>query len=328
MLPQERNGVPLIGTSSGLGCNFVFMHYDRGFKMAQVDIVEENAEFAAASAAHGRATAPKLGSRLWWKHVLESRWILWITTPTLLWSFIAWWDWIIDRNDVSPLLIPAPGVVWDALVFVVQQPHVQRHTFITLYETLIGFTFAAMFGLVVGVVLGKVRFLERLLSPFIVATQVVPKVAVVPLFVLWFGFGVQSKIFMAALLAFFPILQNTILGVRSIERGHRDLMLVVQAPRWKRIVSLDVPSSLPYVLTGVELGMVFALTGAVVGEYLGGSEGLGAFVIITLGALKTDQLFAAVVLLTILGFMLYAVVAGIRRFAIPWHESSGLVRDT
>jgi NitT/TauT family transport system permease protein len=241
--------------------------------------------------------------------------------------FILWWDWIVVRNDVSPLLIPAPGVVWDALIFVVQQPHVQRHTYITLYETLVGFSFAAVFGITAGVALGKVRFLERLFSPFIVATQVVPKVAVVPLFVLWFGFGVQSKIFMAALLSFFPILQNTILGVRSIDRGHRDLMLVVQASRLKRIVSLDVPSSLPYVLTGIELGMVFALTGAVVGEYLGGSEGLGAFVIITLGALKTDQLFAAVVLLTVLGFMLYAVVAGIRRFVIPWHESSGLVRD-
>jgi len=270
---------------------------------------------------------PRLGSRRWWKQALESRWILWVTTPSLFTIFILWWDWIVVRNDVSPLLIPAPGVVWDALIFVVQQPHVQRHTYITLYETLVGFSFAAVFGITAGVALGKVRFLERLFSPFIVATQVVPKVAVVPLFVLWFGFGVQSKIFMAALLSFFPILQNTILGVRSIDRGHRDLMLVVQASRLKRIVSLDVPSSLPYVLTGIELGMVFALTGAVVGEYLGGSEGLGAFVIITLGALKTDQLFAAVVLLTVLGFMLYAVVAGIRRFVIPWHESSGLVRD-
>lgn len=269
----------------------------------------------------------RFGSRRWWKYALESRWILWITTPALFAMFIIWWNWTIVRNDVSPLLIPSPGVVWDAIVFVVQQPHVQRHTYVTLYETLVGFGFAALFGIGVGILLGKVRFLERLLSPFIVATQVVPKVAVVPLFVLWFGFGIESKIFMAALLSFFPILQNTILGVRSIDRGHRDLMVVVQASRLKRVLSLDIPSSLPFVLTGIELGMVFALTGAVVGEYLGGSEGLGAFVIITLGSLKTDQLFAAVALLTVLGFVLYAVVAGIRRFVIPWHESSGRLRD-
>lgn len=273
------------------------------------------------------ARGPRIGSRRWWKKTLDSSWILWFTTPALFILFVAWWNWTIIRNDVSPLLIPAPGVVWDALIFIVQQPHVQRHTYVTLYQTLVGFGFAALFGITLGVALGKIRFLERLLSPFIVATQVVPKVAVVPLFLLWFGFGMESKIFMAALLSFFPILQNTILGVRSIERGHRDLMVVVQASRFKRIVSLDIPSSLPYVLTGVELGMVFALTGSVVGEYLGGSEGLGAFVIITLGALATDQLFAAVVLLTVLGFLLYAVVAGLRRFLIPWHESSGLVGD-
>lgn len=294
---------------------------------AQTTGVDRGDSAGAADRGPVAARGPRLGSRRWWKKVLDSRGILWLTTPSLFALFVVWWNWTIVRNDVSPLLIPATSVVWDALVFIVQQPHVQRHTYVTLYQTLVGFGFAALFGITLGVALGKVRFLERLLSPFIVATQVVPKVAVVPLFLLWFGFGMESKIFMAALLSFFPILQNTILGVRSIERGHRDLMSVVQASRFKRVVSLDIPSSLPFVLTGVELGMVFALTGSVVGEYLGGSEGLGAFVIITLGALATDQLFAAVILLTAMGFVLYAVVAGLRRVLIPWHESSGLVPD-
>lgn len=273
------------------------------------------------------AAGPRPSRRARRRHVMESRWILWVSTPMLLALFLVVWRLYVVVLEVGPLLLPPPEDVFSAIIFLVQQPYVHQHAYATLYATLVGFSLAAVVGIMLGVLLGKVRFLERLLSPFLVATQVVPKVAIVPLFILWFGFGVTSKVFMAALLAFFPVMQNTILGVRSIERGHRDLMTVVQASRWKRIVSLDIPSSLPYVLTGVELGMVFAITGAVVGEYLGGNEGLGAFVVITLNALRTDQLFATVLILTFLGFMLYAIVAAIRRYAIPWHESSGRIRD-
>ncbi|MCL6649740.1 MAG: ABC transporter permease [Chloroflexi bacterium] len=253
-----------------------------------------------------------------------ARWLLWITTPLILAALLAAWKAYVVLTDVSVLILPPPEQVAAATVRLLSSPFFYEHLSITLYETLVGFALGCLAGITFGVVLGKLRALERILSPFIVATQVIPKVAVVPLFILWFGFGPNSKIFMAALLSFFPLMQNTILGIRSIDRGHQDLMTVVQASRWQRLWLLEIPSSLPYVLTGIELAIVFAITGAVVGEYLGGDRGLGALAVITLAALRTDALFATVFILTVLGFLLYAVVAASRRFVIPWHESSGV----
>lgn len=249
--------------------------------------------------------------------------LLWVTTPLLLGLFLLAWKAYTVLFDVGALILPPPEAVGVALVELLQGRMIYEAMYFTLYETVVGFALAAVVGIVLGIVLGKMRRVERVLSPFLVATQVVPKVAIIPLFLLWFGFGTTSKVFMAAIISFFVMMQNTILGIRSIDPGHRDLMRVIGAPWWKRVISLDIPSSLPYVLTGVELGIVFAITGAVVGEYLGGDEGLGALAVVMLAGLRTDLLFATVIIMTLLGFALYAVVAGIRRFAIPWHESSG-----
>jgi len=262
---------------------------------------------------------PRVPRRKW----TDTSLMLWITTPLLLLVFIGAWKAYTVMFGVGELMLPPPETVGTALVELMQGSLIYEAIQITLYETLVGFALAAVVGVALGIILGKARKLERVLSPFLIATQVVPKVAIVPLFLLWFGFGPTSKIFMAAIIAFFVMMQNTILGIRSIEPGHRDLMRVIQAPWWKRVISLDIPSSLPYVLTGVELGIVFAITGAVVGEYLGGDEGLGALATMMLAALRTDMLFAVVIVMTVLGFLLYAVTAAIRRFAIPWHESSG-----
>ncbi|MBK1789187.1 ABC transporter permease [Prauserella sp. ASG 168] len=246
-----------------------------------------------------------------------------MTTPLILIAFLGLWKLYTVVSGVGELILPPPEKVGIALVQLLGDASVWQATYVTLYETVVGFALAAVVGIALGIVLGRARTLERILSPFLVATQVVPKVAIVPLLLLWFGFGLASKIFMAAIIAFFVMMQNTILGIRSIDQGHRDLMRVIRAPWWKRVISLDIPSSLPYVLTGVELGIVFAITGAIVGEYLGGDQGLGAMATVMLSALRTDQLFAVVIIMTLLGFLLYAIVAGVRRYAIPWHESSG-----
>jgi NitT/TauT family transport system permease protein len=251
------------------------------------------------------------------------RWLLWVTTPLLLAAFLGLWKLYTVVFDVSELVVPPPEQVGSTLVDLLGESMIYEASYVTLYETIVGFAIAAVVGVGLGILLGKVRLLERVLSPFLVATQVVPKVAIVPILLLWFGFGLEPKIFMAAIISFFVMMQNTILGIRSVEPGHRDLMRVIQAPWWKRVLSLDVPSAMPAILTGIELGIVFAITGAIVGEYLGGDDGLGALATVMLASLRTDQLFAVVIVMTVLGFLLYAVVAAIRRFAIPWHESSG-----
>jgi NitT/TauT family transport system permease protein len=150
---------------------------------------------------------------------------------------------------------------------------------------------------------------------------VVPKVALVPLFIIWFGFGMTSKIVIVTLLAFFPIMLNVMLGVRSVDPGHREVMRSLNAGRWATFWRLEYHSTLPYVLAGMEIGIVFAIIGAVVGEYLGGNEGLGYLIVASLNALNAEALFAVIIVLTALGFALFLAVVALKRFLIPWHES-------
>lgn len=245
----------------------------------------------------------------------------WITTPLLLVAMIVVWDAYVTGYGVSPLILPAPGQVWTALVRILQDARTLGHAWTTLYETLAGFGIAIVIGTSLGALLGKVAWLERTVNPFIVALQVMPKVALVPLFIVWFGFGPTSKVVMAAVLAFFPIMTNTILGIKSVDRGHRELMVSLNASSWQTLRELELPTALPYLLTGAEIGIVLAIIGAIVGEYLGGSQGLGHMAVATMNAFDVQAMFAVIVLLTLMGFALYFLVVGLRKYITPWHES-------
>lgn len=246
----------------------------------------------------------------------------WISTPLLLALVIGAWKLATVVFDISEFVLPPPETVAVALADVVRDPEIWLvHARTTLVETVAGFAIALVTGIVTGAVLGQVFWLERAVRPFVVALQVIPKVALVPLFVIWFGFGMTSKVVIAAILAFFPIMLNVLLGVRSIEPGHRDVMRSLDAGRWQTFQSLDFHSTLPYVFAGMEAGIVFALIGAIVGEYLGGNEGLGYLVVVSLNQLDAPRLFAVIVLLAALGSVLLFAVNGIKRLMIPWHES-------
>jgi NitT/TauT family transport system permease protein len=182
-------------------------------------------------------------------------------------------------------------------------------------------------GIVLGIVIGRIAWLETTLNPFIIAIQVVPKVAFVPLFVVWFGFGMTSKVIMAAVLAFFPVLTNTVLGVKSVDAGHRDVMTSLNASRLQILHRLELPSSLPYILAGMEVGVVLGIIGAVVGEYLGGATGLGFLLISRMNAMETDGLFAVMIHMALLGFAFYFAIGLLRRVLTPWHESANLLRE-
>ncbi|MGY1751129.1 ABC transporter permease [Modestobacter sp. SYSU DS0511] len=245
----------------------------------------------------------------------------WISTPIMLILLIGSWQFAVSVVGVSEFILPAPLAVWNSLVDLLSSSSVYRDIWITLAEVLIGFGIALVVGMAVGAVLGRVLWLERAVQPALVALQVVPKVAFIPIFVIWFGFGMTSKIIMAAILAFFPIMLNVMLGVRSVDRGHRDVMRGLGASRWATFKSLELPSTLPYVFAGAEVGIVFAVIGAIVGEYLGGSEGLGHLVVSSLNALNAPQLFAVIVLLALMGSLLYLAVTTTKRLVIPWHDS-------
>jgi NitT/TauT family transport system permease protein len=255
------------------------------------------------------------------RKAFREAWVPWITTPLLVIALLIGWQAYVRASGVNGFILPAPAQVWNAYLDELGRATLWRHTAATLYETVVGFVWATVIGLGLGVLIGRWRWLETTLNPFVVATQVVPKVALVPLFVVWFGFGPVSKVLLAATLAFFPILTNTVLGVKSVDLGHRDVMVALNAPRWKVFTRLELPSALPYVLTGMEVGVVLAIIGAVVGEYLGGNTGLGYLLIAKMNAYETDSLFAVIIHMTLIGFAFYWVMGSVRRLLIPWHES-------
>jgi NitT/TauT family transport system permease protein len=246
----------------------------------------------------------------------------WISTPVLLVLIVGFWKLSTVVFSVSRFVLPPPEEVAATLWTLIQQPEVWLvHTRVTFIEIVVGFAAALVTGVVSGAVLGRVFWLELAVRPLVVGLQVIPKVALVPLFVIWFGFGLSSKIVVAAIFAFFPIMLNVMLGVRSVEPGHREVMRSLDASRWQTFRSLDFHSTLPYVFAGMEVGIVFALIGAIVGEYLGGNEGLGYMVVVSLNALDAPQLFAVITLLAVLGLLLLFTVTGLKRWMIPWHES-------
>ena len=245
----------------------------------------------------------------------------WILSVALLIALLGLWEGYVRVFKVSPFLLPPPSTVMVAWVQSLTTAVLWVHTWITVVETVLGFLIAVVIGVGLGSLLGKMPRLEQTMNPFIVATQVVPKVALVPLFVVWFGFGLEPKIIIAAILAFFPILMNTILGVKSVDRGHREVLMSLNASRWQVVTQLEFPSALPYILTGMEMGIVLSIIGAVVGEYLGGNQGLGNLAVKEMNSYNTTALFAVIIHLSVVGFAFYALLVASRRFAIPWHES-------
>ena len=250
----------------------------------------------------------------------------WGATPAILIIFFVAWELGVKLFHVNELILPAPTQIFAKLFTMLGTGSIWLDAQTTTIEAVVGFLIGLVAGVITGVVLGKSPLLELSMRPLIVASQVVPKVALIPLFVIWFGFGISSKIIIAALMAFFPIMLNVLLGVRSVDPGHRDVMRSLNATRWQTFRHLELKSILPYVFAGMEVGIVFSVIGAIVGEYLGGSSGLGFQLVNTLNQLDAPGLFAVILLLAALGLILYSLVTSAKKISIPWHESTNMTK--
>ena len=252
----------------------------------------------------------------------QPRSFLWILPLVMVVLFFAGWTWYVRAAGISRFILPEPMAIFTAFIKLLQEPDIWDHVWITVFETVSGFLIAIFVGVFLGVVMGKVRIVEVALKPFVIATQVVPKIALVPLFILWFGFGPESKIVISAVLSFFPIFSNTMLGIKSVDLGFREVMTTFRSTPWQRFRFLELPSALPYILTGMEVGIVLAIIGAIVGEFIGANQGLGYLAVATLQELQVDTLFAVILLLALIGLSLYFAVVTLRRWLVPWHESA------
>lgn len=246
--------------------------------------------------------------------------VLWIVAIAVV--FLAGWKTYVEVADISRFVLPAPEEVGSALVEVLGEDSTWHHLQVTVWEIVGGFAVAVVAGVLIGTIIGELPAVERVVNPYLVVLQVLPKVAIIPLLLLWLGFGSSARILIAAVFAFFPMTSGTRAGIRAVDHGHLDLAATLQTSRWQRLWLFELRSAMPSILTGMEVAIVLATVGAVVAEYLSGGEGLGWLAVTNLNQLRVDRLFAIIVLLCAVGVALYVAVAGLRRVLVPWHTSA------
>ncbi len=234
---------------------------------------------------------------------------------------IGFWKGITSLFNIPPFLLPPPEDVFFEYLSLLGNGMLLKHTYVTLYETITGFLAGMTIGILLGYPLAKSRKLERILSPYIVAAQTAPKIALAPLIVIWLGFGLSSKIFLVALIVFFPIFVNMITGIRSSDRNLLELMKSTGASKFDIFRKIEIPSSLPMLFAGFKTAITLAVIGAVVGEFVGANAGLGYLTIYAAGLMDTPQVFVAIIQLTVLGIILYALVSFIEKLLMPWYEA-------
>ncbi len=230
------------------------------------------------------------------------------------------WQGFTTFSQIPSFIFPSPEEVWIRLVIVLKDGSLLKHTLVTLQEVLLGLALGLTAATVTGYLLAKSRVVERVLSPYIVASQSIPIVAIAPLLVIWLGPGMLSKILTSALIVFFPVLVNTIVGLRSVPRELYDLMKSLQANSWQRIVKLEIPASLPVFLGGLRIGATLAVIGAVVGEFVGADKGLGFLVNVGRGLYDTALVFVAVFTLVFLALGLYSAVVFLENHLLSWQK--------
>jgi NitT/TauT family transport system permease protein len=251
-----------------------------------------------------------------------------ITTPFFIALFLGIWKAYVELSDISPFLLPAPEAVGSALVGQVTDPELWKiDVWTTFYETVVGFGLGVSGGVMAGYAMGKSRLVEAIANPFVVTLKVIPQVALIPLFIIWFGFGATSKVASAAMLSFFPVLINTILGVRSVDPDLRELLKSIGANKFTVFRRLEAPYALAYVLSGAQVAILLAMTGAFVGEFLAGTKGLGRLLVDYHAQFMIPELYGAVVIMSMFGFTLYMSVRSLAIVLIPWHESVSEGKD-
>jgi NitT/TauT family transport system permease protein len=231
------------------------------------------------------------------------------------------WELAVWALDVPPIVLPAPTDIAESMVDLLKSATFAMHLGVTLYEILAGFALGAFSGLALGCLIGRFPLLEKSLYPYLVAFQTVPKVALAPIIVIWFGFGVGSKIVITAIISFFPILANTIAGLRATPPEQVELLLAFTATRWQIFRKVQMPQALPYIAVGVDVALMMAVIGAIVGEFVSAKAGLGFLILQKNFSMDMAGVFAILIVLSAIGVVLHLAVQVLRRKLIFWLDT-------
>lgn len=239
--------------------------------------------------------------------------ILVLAGSLVLWEIGVWWF------QPSPLILPPPSMIFAAFL---ETPWVfMRHLGFTLGMTALGFVLAVVLGVLLAIAIVYSPLVERTVYTLLVALNSIPKVALAPLFVIWMGTGVEPKIAIALMLAIFPIVIDTVLGLRSVDPDMLNLARVSRASPMAILMKIRFPCALPSLFAGMKVAVSFALVGAIVGEFVAGSRGLGFQILVAQGQFDTVRVFVPLLLLGVVGTILFFLVDYAERVCLPWHVS-------
>lgn len=250
------------------------------------------------------------------RKVFESR----AFRPIALIAFIIiGWELTIQLFQIKPYLVPDPLVVIRQLI--TDWPKLWSETLVTTYATVGGFLLSALIGVPLAMLIAYSRLIESYVYPLLVFSQSVPKIAIAPLLVVWFGFGIVPKIVTAFLLGFFPVVVSTVMGFKSVDRDMIDLVRSMKASRLQTFLKISLPFAMPSIFSGLKVSVTLAVVGAVVGEFVGANSGIGYVLQVANGNFDLPLMFAALILLSLVGVVLFVLVDMVERVMIPWHAS-------
>jgi NitT/TauT family transport system permease protein len=247
-----------------------------------------------------------------------------ISVPLLFVVVVGAWQVLLMKMRVAEFLLPTPATIAGRLMLELTQQTYWYHTGVTLLEVALGFAIAACLGVLIAAVIAEVPLIEKTVYPYLVALQTLPKIAIAPLLIIWLGFGLESKILIAAMVSIFPVLVNMLAGLKTVDPKRLALMRALSASKWQIFVKLKLPTSLPFLFAGLDTAVVFAVLGAIVGEFVGASRGLGSLIIQMQFAMDVAGVFSVLVILAAIGITLHLIMQFIARRMAFWADTSQL----
>lgn len=233
---------------------------------------------------------------------------------------LAAWEAAVDLFSIPKFLLPSPSSI---LMKMAESPDLlARHALVTTRETIEGFALAMMIGVTLAVLIVHSRLVEETLYPILIFMQLTPKMAIAPLLIVWMGFGDPPKIAIAFLISFFPIVIDTATGLKSVELEQLEMLHGLRATRWQILMKARFPSAIPFIFSAMRISITLAITGAVVAEFVGASEGLGHLIVISSASIQTDLTFSAILTLAIIGVVLFWLIDLVERLVAPWQTGT------
>jgi NitT/TauT family transport system permease protein len=248
-----------------------------------------------------------------------------VLVPVSFIMIVLAWEYGVRLFDVPSFVLPPPSAIWESLVNQLQTPRFWNNLWVTTQETIAGYLLGVTTAFLLGIAVVQSRMVEKTVFPYVVAFQTVPKIALAPLFIIWFGFGLTSKILIAALVSFFPMLINVIEGLRSADQDQIELMRSLDASKRQIFFRVQLPNSMPFVFAGLDIGIVFAIIGAVVGEWVGARAGLGYQLLQYIYDFNIAGLFAVLIVLAVMGLVAHSFIRLLQRRFAGWTETERTV---